>query len=974
MVELMITLVVLAAVAASLMVILYAASRSRTGTVNRVESTQSARTAIDMMSRDLRSAGFGIDSYASPAQTPIAYIDSLQVLLNANLDPYPDGGTSGPRAYDPTASPRPFPLNGTAWQPPMKFRTGAEVVRWTLDANNDGVINATDIALTAAERTRNPDDYMLIRQVYGDSTANAAGNNGGALQNVALVSKPGGTVPAMFMVYMKDSNVPWNWSNGPVPAAQLNHIERIVLNVTAPSGKPDSRQQYASTRLTTEVNSMRNTPDFGQDLFTVDGFVWNDDGDGVRQVGEPGIPGQTLRLGNAYIAYTNATGYFQFRAPAGAYSLKHAPTSAYQAVTTPDSFVVTIGPGTTRSFADRPRPGGWAHIHVFDDTDANGSQDPGEPDLPGISLRLDPGAATGFTNGNGNDSLFAGVGSYTVTATLPDSFLATTPNPVTGTMIDGGTASHVIGLSRTAVGTISGNVFQDFDRDGVKDAGDTGKGLVWVGVSPDGGLTLAGYTTTNASGDFSLTVPANNPPGTEPYQVYIVVPPGFFPTTTTSRGPILLSAGQVITGQNFGLDGFQKISLSAQRVLSLGSGDLIEKDWTGNSVSKRGGDADLVLGADNLSTDQVSVWYNQYDATPLFLSTRDHFRAAAQAVTSLSVNKMDEGVANFQGERNDLVTGTRYAPAGNLFVWFMQNSSGNEGKLPASPDRSYTTPDLGDVQSVLTADVSGLLPAADARDILVGTKSPTAWTGNVYLYQSSGGGSPLPTYTRVESYPQLGDLYSMGEVASMALADLDNDGDKDLVVGTRTGTYRGQVLIYRNLGKTSLPRFQYVETVDLPSDMVNAVVCVDVDHDGYRDVVAGTTRNISSGKLVFIHNENPSLLDFQVRKYSNAPGPVQSLGVGDFGGDPTHEDVALGWRADVGSYSGGLRIFYTDTGNVPDDGVDPLPSDIINWVAAITVNNFNWGLYPSWAGTPLTDLAIGVKSSATEGAIWILVR
>jgi hypothetical protein len=208
----------------------------------------------------------------------------------------------------------------------------------------------------------------------------------------------------------------------------------------------------------------------------------------------------------------------------------------------------------------------------------------------------------------------------------------------------------------------------------------------------------------------------------------------------------------------------------------------------------------------------------------------------------------------------------------------------------------------------------------------------------------------------------------------MALADLDNDGLKDLVVGTRNGTYRGQVLIYRNRGKTSVPRFQYVETVDLPNDMVNAVACVDVDHDGYRDVVAGTTRNISSGKLVFIHNENPSLLDFQVRKYSNAPGPVQSLGVGDFGGDPSHEDVALGWRADVGSYSGGLRIFYTDTGNVPDDGVDPLPSDIVNWVAAITVNNFNWGLYPAWSGTPLMDLAVGVKSSATEGAIWILVR
>jgi hypothetical protein len=515
-------------------------------------------------------------------------------------------------------------------------------------------------------------------------------------------------------------------------------------------------------------------------------------------------------------------------------------------------------------------------------------------------------------------------------------------------------------------------VFQDFDRDGVMDAGESGKPNVWVGVSPDGGLTVAGYTTTNASGDFSLMVPANDPPATNPYQVYIVVPPGFFPTTTTARGPILLSPGEVISGQTFGLDGFQKISLSAQRVLSLGSGDLIEKDWNGGHTERRGGDADLVLGADNLSTDQVSVWFNQYDSTPLFNTSRDYYRAAAQAVTALSVDRMDEGATNFQGERNDLVTGTRYSAAGNLFVWLTQNSSGNEGILPASPTRSITTPDLGDVQSVVTSDVAGFLPVADARDILVGTKAPSAWTGNVYLYQSTGGTSP--TYSRIETYPMAGDVYTMGEVSSMALADLNNDGLKDLVVGTRTGTYAGQVHIFRNRGKSLTPRFAWVMTVDLPQDQVNAVVAVDVDHDGYRDVVAGTTRGVSSGKLIFIRNDDPSSLTFSTRKFSNAPGPVQSLGVGDFGGDPTHEDVALGWRADIGSYSGGLRIFYTDTGNVPDDGVDPLPSDIINWVAAITVNNFNWGLYPSWAGTPVIDLAVGVKSSATEGAIWILVR
>src|SRR5262245_9621815 len=108
LVELMITLTVLAAVMIVLMTVMYAAQRSKTTTANRVESTQGARIAVDMMARDLRSAGYGADTDPIPGiapQPPIAYIDSLQVLINANLVPFPDslpslvGGT--PQAYQP---------------------------------------------------------------------------------------------------------------------------------------------------------------------------------------------------------------------------------------------------------------------------------------------------------------------------------------------------------------------------------------------------------------------------------------------------------------------------------------------------------------------------------------------------------------------------------------------------------------------------------------------------------------------------------------------------------------------------------------------------------------------------------------------------------------------------------------------------------------------------------------------------------
>jgi prepilin-type N-terminal cleavage/methylation domain-containing protein len=119
LVELMITLTMLAVTVVVIMTVMYTASRSKTSTSNRVESAQAARVAMDLIANDLRSAGYRADlDWTAQPQPPIAYIDSLQVLMNANLLPYPDTAAAGPRsplAYAPTGSPKPFPLNGTSW-------------------------------------------------------------------------------------------------------------------------------------------------------------------------------------------------------------------------------------------------------------------------------------------------------------------------------------------------------------------------------------------------------------------------------------------------------------------------------------------------------------------------------------------------------------------------------------------------------------------------------------------------------------------------------------------------------------------------------------------------------------------------------------------------------------------------------------------------------------------------------------------
>ncbi|HET9327220.1 MAG TPA: SdrD B-like domain-containing protein [Candidatus Eisenbacteria bacterium] len=984
LIELMITLTVLAAVMVILLVMMRAAQSSKVSTSNQIEASQAARVALDMLTRDLRSAGYGVDRYyAAAPQPPIAYIDSLQVLINADLQPATAGTDTVPKsplAYNPSGSPRPFPLNGTVWQPPIKYRRGAEVVRWTLDVDNDGQVNASDIAHANgidARRTPNPNDYVLVRQIYGDSTGDIASYNGGQTERVTLVRRPGGTVPAMFQVYLEGSKTPWDWSNGPLPVTKLSAIERIMVEVVAPAARPDKKGNYAESRMRTEINSIRNVPNFGMEEYPVDGYVFNDvNGNGTQQVAtEPGIPGAFVRCGS-YSTTTAANGYYLFRVRSGTYTVKHTSAPGYHGTNTPDSTVVNLGPAAsataTVNFADAATPGGWVYVMTYEDLNADGIRDAGEPGLQNVRLQMSPGGEIGYTASSGTATLFAETGSFTVTASAPDSFTFTTLNPVTGSMTDGGSASIEFGLTKTAVGTIQGTVYRDNNRDGVMNSGEPGIANVWVGVTKDGGLTIQGYKYTDGAGNYSVDVPINSPPATTPYAIMVIIPPGFYPTSTTSISPIWVTAGSTQTNKNFGMSAYQVIVLNASRVLSLASRDLIEKQGSDNGGTGARRDPDIVLGADAGGTDNVSIWYNQYDSTPIFDPNPSYTRNAPQSVLSVALDTLDSDVPK---ARPDLVTGTRKATPGNFFVWLNQNSGGNEGYYGTTYNQAYTTSNLGDVQSVLTLDCAGS-STNDQVDILVGTKSPTANQGSVELWLSNNATTPI--YSRLETYPTSGGLAaaSMGEVNAMTAADVNGDGLKDLIVGTKTGSYTGQLMIFRNNGKSSgSSRFTLAQSFPL----LGAVTCIaatKVDYDSLTDIIVGLQTGVGAGQLQEFKNLMfAGVINFAYQRSYIAPGIPLSLVAADLGGVVGHDDLAMGWRENETSYVGGLRVLSMDSGRLPAVDSDPSAGSVINMVPALTVNNFNFGTQPVTPLPPyLTDVAAGIKVTALTGALVVFIR
>jgi prepilin-type N-terminal cleavage/methylation domain-containing protein len=977
LVELMITLLVLAAVVVVLSTVMFAASRAKVSSSNSVESSQAARIAMDMIARDLRSAGYGADrDYIAQPQNPIAYIDSLQVLINEDVNPYPDTLSAGkgiPLAYNPSGTGTPFPFNGTSWAPPIRYRTGAETVRWTLDLNNDGLVNASDQAdpnAVDARRTVNPDDFELVRQVYGDSTNGTSGNNGPTTERVALVLKPGGSVAPMFKVYMAGSSTPWDWSSGPVPAAQLPNISRITVQVTAASGKADWKGRYAQSVYTSDVSSMRNVPSFGVSEYPVDGYVFNDlNGNHIKDAGEPGLAGATVKLGNLSTV-TGASGYYLIQAAAGTYTERHIPPTGYGVAMNPDSFLVMLSSvGVSHNFADSVRTGGTVTAYVYNDLNNNGTQDAGEPAVNNCKVQITPNTQTGYTNSSGVVSFFTPVGSYTVTCTAPDSFVVTTTNPITASMSNGGSITYNFGVYKAPQAIIKGTVYRDANNDGTKQNSEAGIPNVWVGVTTDGGYTIAGYAYTDASGNYSIAVAANDPPKTTPYQIMVIPPAGYYPTTTTSINGIYLKGGNTLSGQNFGMNSFQVISLSASHVLCLGSADLVEKDWNGTHTDRRNGDADIVLGSDAAGTDQVSVWFNQYSSTPIFNASPDYTRPAPNSVMSLALDTLETNWAR----RRDLVTGTVAAAAGNFFVWLTQDSP-NYGYFPNSYSTAYKTLDNGDVQSVLTYDCAGGL-TADAPDIIVGTKGPTAGTGSIEVWRNNNA-SPTPAFTRDDVYPGISGMAvgTLGEVTCMALADIDGDGKKDLIVGTRTSNYSGQVSFFKFTSKTLSPHFVWMGTMNFPNDVITALVPVDVDRDGNMDVVVGTQNGLSSGALYWLRNLIPGTFTFSYQRRVDAPGIVSNMVTADFGGG-IGADIAIGYRTVMGGYTGGVRIYYLDGLTLPNGNVDPSAGAVTNWVPALNTNNFNYGIYPSAPAPPyLSDLAAGVKVTNTTGALVLFIR
>lgn len=286
-------------------------------------------------------------------------------------------------------------------------------------------------------------------------------------------------------------------------------------------------------------------------LGIISGIAFHDNNrNGVRDAGEEKLAGWTVTAswvgrGSTMSTTTDATGKYTFPfAFSGQYSITQTVQPGWEQ-TTADPAIVTVTSGTVsnnNNFGNDPTTGTISG-RVFRDRNADGLRDLSESGLANWTVTLT--GPTGSTTVTATGGLFSftnlAPGTYTLTETLQTGWLQTTTiAPIV--IAPGDEVTQNIG--NFELGSISGIVYRDTNRNGVRDIGEP-KLPGWTVVlhRPDTTTTLV---ATDITGKYTFTGLT-----TGEYTVTEMVPTGWVQTSSDPL-PITMVSGLDSTGNNFG--------------------------------------------------------------------------------------------------------------------------------------------------------------------------------------------------------------------------------------------------------------------------------------------------------------------------------------------------------------------------------------------------------------------------------------
>ncbi|WP_369178913.1 FG-GAP-like repeat-containing protein [Candidatus Thiodubiliella endoseptemdiera] len=252
--------------------------------------------------------------------------------------------------------------------------------------------------------------------------------------------------------------------------------------------------------------------------------------------------------------------------------------------------------------------------------------------------------------------------------------------------------------------------------------------------------------------------------------------------------------------------------------------------------------------------------------------------------------------------------------------------------------------DVGNASAPTLSDIDG----DGDLDLVVGERN-----GTLKYYQNTGTTSS-PAYEAKTGGNNPFNGIDVGGYSTPNLADIDGDGDLDLVVGKDDGTLK----YYQNTGTTSNPTYEAKTGDSNPFNGIDVVnysspILVDIDGDGDLDLVVGE----SDGTLKYYQNtgttSNPA---YEVK--TGDSNPFNGINVGNFSA-PTLVDIDGDGDLDlvVGEQNGTLK-YYQNTGTTSNPAYEVKTGDS-NPFNGIDVGNFSKPTLADIDGDGDLDLVVG---------------
>ena len=437
------------------------------------------------------------------------------------------------------------------------------------DIDNDGMLDGGETGIDGVSV-----ELYLASQTPGvDSPYLTTVTSGGGFYQFAGV--PAGN----YVIYLPASNFGIGQALGNSPlsstitSAADNGIDNDDNGIQTTSGA-----SVSSPAITLSAGESDNSKDFGfvpdSSLGAITGTVFadvdNDDDGDVELVGVTltlkdssggdidSDPNTTGMQPTTTVTDTNGA-YSFINLPPGSYQVVETDPSGYDSVTSNTVTPVNVTAGATTNeidFVDE-QPGAVSG-HLYIDTNGDGNQDSGEPDLADVDVIV--------TDSNGNPQTVTTDSSGDWTATVPPGSTSadvdeTDPDYPTGyTQTEGSDPTVVIAVagSNTAAGidgyylpgTVFGHLYIDTNGDGNQDSGEPDLADVDVIVTDANGDPQT--VTTDSNGDWIATVP----PGSTSADVDETdpdYPTGY--TQTEGSDPTVVTA---VAGSNtdVGIDGY----------------------------------------------------------------------------------------------------------------------------------------------------------------------------------------------------------------------------------------------------------------------------------------------------------------------------------------------------------------------------------------------------------------------------------